>query len=66
LAKNRACANVPEVRKTILLFPDFQIEPRAIDVEALGSSGYDRFEREYGGQNTGKAFASTSWSKIRL
>ena len=38
LANNRACAIVPEVRKTIILFPDFQIKPPAIDVETLGTT----------------------------
>ena len=37
LARNKACAILPEVRKTIILFPDFQIKPSAIDVEALGT-----------------------------
>ena len=37
LANNKACTIVPEVRKTIIWFPDFQIKPPAIDVETLGT-----------------------------
>ena len=46
----------------LILFPDFQFYAAC---DGCASPGYDRFEREYGVQNTGKVLASTSKSTIR-